>query len=382
MPSIEIRNLTKIYGAAVSALKGIDLSVADGEFLVILGPSGCGKTTTLRCVAGLEQPASGSIHFGERCVYSESDGIDLPPRERNVGMIFQNYALYPHMTVFDNVAFGLKVRKLSKPEITRRVQEALSVVELTGFEKRRPKQLSGGQQQRVAVARTIAADPDILLFDEPLSNLDPELRVSVRTQLRKVHDRIGATSLFVTHDQQEAMILADRMAVMDRGSIVQIDHPQRIYSFPATPYVAEFTGNPKTNLIKGEVHVTEGRALLVPERDPYCFIPLPESALQHRGRQVIFHVRPEDLEIVRQPTEDEGSLPVIAVMQEGAQTYVHLRYGDGTAQLIAKGSPTDFREIARGSRVGLRFRRGNIFDPETEQLADSFGYDGQLAAQS
>lgn len=380
MPAISIQRLEKVYGGSVVALHRIDLQVRDGEFLVILGPSGCGKTTTLRCVAGLEQPSGGTIYIGDRCVYSAASGIDLQPRERNIGMIFQSYALYPHMTVFDNVAFGLKVRHVPKEEIKKRVTEALGMVELTGFENRRPNRLSGGQQQRVAVARTIAAGPDVLLFDEPLSNLDPELRVSVRGHLKKVHRRIGATSLFVTHDQQEAMVLADRMAVMDGGVIAQTDHPQQVYSFPATPFVAEFTGNPKTNLIAGEVYVGDERALLVPERDPYCFIPLTEDSRAFRGRRVIFHVRPEDLEIISHPTENEGSLPIMAIMQEGAQVLVHLRFGDGSDQLIARGSFSDFAAIRRDSRVGLRFRRGNIFDPDTGRLASSFGFGGQPAA--
>jgi multiple sugar transport system ATP-binding protein len=295
-------------------------------------------------------------------------------------MIFQSYALYPHMTVFQNVAFGLKVRRVEREEMNARVREALEVVELTGFENRRPKQLSGGQQQRVAVARTIAANPEILLYDEPLSNLDPELRVSVRAHLKQIHRRIGATSLFVTHDQQEAMILADRMAVMDRGVIAQIGHPQHIYTYPATAFVAEFTGDPKTNLIRGEVHVAEGRPLLVPERDPYCFIPLGKEALDMRGREVIFHVRPEDLELTATPTEDEGSLAVMAVMQEGARTYAHLRFGEGSGQLIARDGAGGFPGVSRGTRVGLRFRRGNIFDPETGQLAASFGHDARVTS--
>lgn len=379
MPAITITGLRKVFDGKVLALDDVDLEVGDGEFLVILGPSGCGKTTTLRSVAGLEQPDSGTIQIGEEIVFSAARGIDLPPRERNVGMIFQSYALYPHMTVFQNVAFGLRVRRFEKAEIERRVAEALSVVDLTGFERRKPRQLSGGQQQRVAVARTIAANPEVLLFDEPLSNLDPELRVSVRNHLKIVHRRLGATSLFVTHDQHEAMVLADRIAVMDRGAIVQIDRPQMVYNRPLTPFIAEFTGNPKTNLIRGEVHVADGRSLLVPEVDPYCFIPIDKELAGRRGQEVIFHVRPEDLEIVKSPSDDEGKLSVLAVMQEGAQALVHLRFGDGLDQLIAKGSPQQFAGVKRGDHVGLRFRRGNIFDPATDRISESFGY--QLAAR-
>ncbi len=378
MPAIRIEQLKKSYGE-VAALKGIDLEVAEGEFLVILGPSGCGKTTTLRCIAGLEEPSEGFVYLGDECVFSRSSGIDVPPRERHVGMIFQNFALYPHMNVFQNVAFGLKVRHIDKVEIEARVTEALKIVELTGFEKRLPKHLSGGQQQRVAVARTIAANPKVLLYDEPLSNLDPELRVSLRAHLREVHDRLGATSVYVTHDQQEAMVLADRIAVMDDGIIAQIGDPQGIYHYPQTTFVAEFTGNPKTNLIKGEVHSSVDRTLLIPEADPYCFVPIGEEFRPFAGKDVVFHVRPEDLELVPAPSEEEGKLPVLAIMPEGPYVYVHLRFGEGSGQLIARGRANDLGQIRRGDPVGLRFRRGNLFDVYTGQIETSFGFENRIA---
>jgi len=373
MPEVLFDRVEKRFNEVI-AVRDLTLDVPDGEFLVILGPTGCGKTTMLRCVAGLERPSGGKIRIGDRYVFSGPAGIDLPPRDRDIGMVFQHYALYPHMTVYQNIAFGLKMRGLSRGEVARRAGEALEIVELTGFENRRPRSLSGGQQQRVALARTIAARPRVLLFDEPLSSLDPELRSSVRDHLKKVHAAVGATSLYVTHDQSEAMILADRVAVMKDGGLLQIGDARDIYSFPRTVAVAEFTANPRTNLLKGEVHRAAHGLLLVPEADPYCFVPLPEECAPYAGRVVTVHVRPEDLEIVPHPGEEMGRLTLLALMPEGATLFVHLRFGERSGQLLARAPFGELRPLTRGQRVGLRFRRGNIFSVETERLAGSFGF--------
>jgi multiple sugar transport system ATP-binding protein len=373
MSGIEIRSVGKWFGT-VPALGDIDLHVAPGEFMVLLGPSGCGKTTLLRCIAGVEQPTSGEVYLDGRQVFSREERIEVPPKDRDTGIVFQSYALYPHMTVFQNVSFGLRVRKFQKERIRRRVREALKLVELEGFEDRYPRHLSGGQQQRVAVARTIVAHPSFLLFDEPLANLDPMLRVSLRAHLKRLHRQMGSTSLYVTHDQGEAMVLADRIAVMQQGSIEQIGTPHEVYHFPATVAVADFTGNPKTNLIQGEIHDTGERILLVPDSDPYCFIALSEECRAFAGEEVVLHTRPEDVDIRTELSEDEGRVPVIVVMHEGAHTLVHMYLGEDTRQIIARYGQEQRPEVQRGQEVQLRFRRGNIYDPATGQLRGSFGY--------
>lgn len=373
MPSIALDDISKKFDS-VTALSNVSLEVKDGEFLVLLGPSGCGKTTLLRCVAGLERPDTGQITIGDNTVFSHLPTVNVPPRERRIGMVFQNYALYPHMTVFENVAFGLRMRKAGKAEVKAKVSAALRLVDLEGFEARTPKQLSGGQRQRVAVARTLITEPQQLLFDEPLSSLDPKLRVNLRVQLRQLHKRMGATSIYVTHDQNEAMILADRVAVLQDGVIVQVDTPRVIYDHPATVKVAEFTGNPKTNLISGEVHRSEDKLLLIPDADPYCFIELPEEVSYLAGEKVFLNCRPEAVEVTTKPSEDLGRLPVISVMPDGSHVFVHLRLGEAMSQVIARGSTREFAHISKNDLVGLRVQRGNFFDATTEQLICSFGY--------
>lgn len=239
MSSLSIRNLSKSYGAA-RAVAGVDLDVAEGELVVLLGPSGCGKTTTLRCVAGLEDVSGGTISIGDRIV--SQSGRSLPPEERQIGMVFQSYAIWPHMTVAQNVSFGLKLQRLSTDEIARRVDAALDLVGLETYATRYVSQLSGGQQQRVALARAMALEPRILLFDEPLSNLDAKLREKMRFELRRIQQRLGITSLYVTHDQQEAMVIADRVVLMRNGLIEQVGSPVDLYYRPATRFVAEFIG--------------------------------------------------------------------------------------------------------------------------------------------
>ncbi len=383
MPSITLDSISKSFDS-VEALSNISLEIHEGEFMVLLGPSGCGKTTLLRCVAGLESPDSGRIYIGDRTVFSRERSLHIPPRERRIGMVFQSYALYPHMNVFENVAFGLRMRKTGKAEVKRRVQEALRLVDLEGFEKRTPKQLSGGQRQRVAVARTLVTEPRELLFDEPLSSLDPKLRVNLRAQLRSLHEKIGATSLYVTHDQTEAMVLGDRIAVLQDGVITQVDTPRTVYDHPATVKVAEFTGNPKTNILAGEIHRIDGHPILIPESDPYCFLPLPHETGEFVGSRVHLHVRPEEVHVATQPAEDLGRLPVVAAMPDGSHYFVYLKLGEGTEQIIARGETSDAFALQRGKLVGLAIRRGNIFDYYSEHLIASFGYNNarQPALQS
>jgi multiple sugar transport system ATP-binding protein len=368
---ILVQGVSKSFGK-VEAVRGVDLHVEEGEFLVLLGPSGSGKTTTLRCIAGLEDPTTGEIFLRDRCVFSER-GVNVPPRERRVGFAFQSVALYPHMNVYKNVAFALAMKGVRGLPLEQRVKEALRLAELEGFENRRPWQLSGGQQQRVAVARIFASRPEALLFDEPLSNLDPMLRVSLRTTLKALHRQTGATSIYVTHDPSEAMLLADRIAVMVKGEIAQIDSAERVYHFPATPAVAETTADTNTNLLEGELHRTEDRLLLIPKLDPYCFIRLGDECRGLAGQQVVFHVRPEDVQVVAHPEEDEGRLQVLAVMPRGTDTLVHLRLGEHMGQVVARAPDAETQKLRPGQQVSLRFLRGNIYSAESRQIVQSFG---------
>ncbi len=285
MASISIRDVTKTYGRGAHANKvihGVSAEIADGEFIVIVGPSGCGKSTLLRMVAGLEEITSGEIAIGERVVN------DVEPAQRDIAMVFQNYALYPHMSVYNNMAYGLKIAKVSKDEIEQRVQKAAKILELGEFLKRTPRQLSGGQRQRVAMGRAIVRQPQVFLFDEPLSNLDAKLRAQTRIEIKKLHTELGVTSLFVTHDQVEAMTLAQRMLVMNAGVMEQIGSPEEVYRQPATTFVASFIGSPPMNLIEGEVDGTRfssgGQVLNL-------------SAPAPRSGRVILGLRPEHADV-------------------------------------------------------------------------------------
>jgi sn-glycerol 3-phosphate transport system ATP-binding protein len=286
MGSISLRNIEKTYApgskAAVKVIHGVDAEIADGEFIVIVGPSGCGKSTLLRMVAGLEEITGGEVHIGGRVVNR------LEPAERDIAMVFQNYALYPHMSVFDNMAYGLKIAKVPKAEIEQRVQKAAKILELGSLLDRKPRQLSGGQRQRVAMGRAIVRQPQVFLFDEPLSNLDAKLRAQTRLEILKLHRELGVTSLFVTHDQVEAMTLAQRMIVMNAGRIEQIGTPEQVYQEPASTFVAGFIGSPPMNLLGGEseagVFRCDGQPLSLPSAAP-------------RAGALTLGVRPEHAEL-------------------------------------------------------------------------------------
>src|SRR5512147_867169 len=250
--TITINNLSKHFGN-VLAVNDVSLTIESGSFLTLLGPSGCGKTTLLRCVAGLEDPDGGEIYIGDKLVFSHAKGISLPPGKRELGLVFQNYALWPHMKVDKNITFALEIQKLSKEEMNARVKEALAEVKMEGYEDRYPREMSGGQQQRIALARMLAYRPKVFLMDEPLSNLDARLRIDMRSELKRLHHVSGATTIYVTHDQVEALTMSSNIAVMKLGVIQQFDTPDRIYRFPANLFVADFIGNPKVNLLEGEV---------------------------------------------------------------------------------------------------------------------------------
>ncbi len=373
MPSITVRDLTIRYDQ-VLAVNNLALHVEEGEFMVLLGASGSGKTSTLRAIAGLESPADGEILFGERCMFSAREAIDLPPARRGVGMVFQNYALYPHMTALDNVAFPLKTQRMPREKIALAVEQALALVDLTGLEQRYPRQLSGGQQQRVALARMLVGRPEVLLFDEPLSNVDAKLRVALRSDLKRLQRRIGATSLYVTHDVAEAFALADRIAIMFHGVIHQVGRAADLYHRPETLQVAEMTGLPQSNLIPATVTRAAGEVLLAAVPAPGAPFRLPAMNGAFHGQRAVLNVRVEDLEVMAAGGEAGAAGPafeVYAVLPQGASTLIHLRYPGCREELVARvpGAAPAWRA---GQRVTVRLRRGNLYDAATERLIDSF----------
>jgi sn-glycerol 3-phosphate transport system ATP-binding protein len=308
MASIEFSEVRKSYGTN-QVVHGVTLKVDDGEFVVLVGPSGCGKSTLLRMVAGLEEISAGTIRIGDRVVN------DLEPKDRDCAMVFQNYALYPHMSVYDNMAYGLKIRKLPKPEIDKRVNAAAAILELEGLLARKPRQLSGGQRQRVAMGRAIVREPAVFLFDEPLSNLDAKLRVQTRLEIQKLHRRLRTTSLYVTHDQVEAMTLAQRMIVMNAGRAEQVGTPDDVYSRPATTFVASFIGSPPMNLFEGKL---DADGIHFTARDGVK-LALPAAHRSLAGRELILGVRPEHLLL------GSGDLPIQVETVEmlGAEHLIH-----------------------------------------------------------
>ncbi|HIE09709.1 MAG TPA: ABC transporter ATP-binding protein [Armatimonadetes bacterium] len=364
MARVVLRNLTKRFGKVV-AVKNINLEVKDGELLVLVGPSGCGKTTCLRLIAGLEEADEGEIWIGDKLVN------DLPPKERDVAMVFQNYALYPHMSVYENMAFPLRMRKVPKGEIRRRVLEVAKMLGVEDLLPRKPGELSGGQRQRVALGRAIVRNPKVFLMDEPLSNLDAKLRVQMRSELVKLHRRLGATTIYVTHDQTEAMTMGDRIAVMKDGEVLQVDTPLNVYNRPASLFVAEFIGNPSMNLVEAVVRVEGGRPVL--DAGPFVISPPKggeEALLQFEGRKVIFGVRPEDLYVKGHsplPADHlntiRGKVDVVEPLGPTLLTYVDAK---GIRVVASLDPSTGVRE---GEEVELvvDIRRTHAFDPLTER---------------
>ena len=294
---IHLKNIVKRFGA-LEAVSQVSLDIGDGELFTLLGPSGCGKTTILRLIAGFHKPDQGEVHFGDKEVSA------VPPYQRKIGMVFQNYALWPHMTLFDNVAYGLKLKKIPRREISGRVEKVFSMVNLAGLEKRYPGQLSGGQQQRVALARALVLNPDVLLLDEPLSNLDAKIRQTVRAEIRKLQKELAITSIYVTHDQEEALTISDRIAVLDHGKVQQLGAPRDLYERPETPFVADFIGI--NNLLAGEVKGIEAEKGWMTVQTPFGLIRCPHENRFRVGDRCLISVRPETATILGPDEQPEG----------------------------------------------------------------------------
>ncbi|UFN48230.1 sn-glycerol-3-phosphate ABC transporter ATP-binding protein UgpC [Roseomonas sp. OT10] len=362
MAQLSLRGVTKSYGP-LTVVHGIDLDLADHEFLVLVGPSGCGKSTTLRMIAGLEEISAGEIRIGGKVVN------DLAPGDRNIAMVFQNYALYPHMSVAENIAFGLKQRRTPRSEIARRVAEAARVLEIGPLLKRRPRALSGGQRQRVAMGRAIVREPDVFLFDEPLSNLDAKLRVQMRTEIKLLHQTIPTTTVYVTHDQIEAMTLADRVVVMNKGLIEQVGPPQALYHTPASRFVAGFIGSPAMNFLPARLE-GEGDGLALRLADGVSLPVPPDRAARYgrfAGREMLLGLRPEHL---TEPRSRPGAAPLPATVEVaeplGVETLVHVTAGG--QRLCARFDPDV--PVQPGQRLDLaaQMDRMHLIDPATDRV--------------
>ncbi|HIE36508.1 MAG TPA: sn-glycerol-3-phosphate ABC transporter ATP-binding protein UgpC [Candidatus Omnitrophica bacterium] len=364
MAQVSLRNVTKIYKGGINAVDNITLGVENKEFVVLLGPSGCGKSTTLKMIAGLEVPSKGDIFIGDRRVN------DVPAKDRNIAMVFQNYALYPHMTVYENMAFALRLRGYSRSDIEKRVKEAAHILGVTHFLGRKPKELSGGERQRVAVGRAIVRKPLVFLFDEPLSNLDAKMRVQMRTEIHKLHLRIQTTMIYVTHDQTEAMTLGDRIAVMRKGKILQFDTPLNVYEEPVNKFVAGFIGSPAMNFVKGEIFKKDGYLYFNEGNFTVKILEEMYDALQNYiNKKVIFGIRPENIydKLFASGATPENTVNVFCEVVEtmGAENYLYLSTGVHTLVAVVEAS----NKPTVGSRVEVVFdmKKVHFFDPSTEE---------------
>ncbi len=362
MARVVLKDVSKIYDNKIVAVNKANIDIEDKEFVVLVGPSGCGKSTTLRMIAGLEEISEGELYIGDRLVN------DVPPKDRDIAMVFQNYALYPHMTVYENMAFGLKLRKFPKPEIEKRVKEAAEILGIQDLLNRKPKALSGGQRQRVAVGRAIVRNPQVFLFDEPLSNLDAKLRVQMRTEISKLHRRLNTTMVYVTHDQVEAMTMGDRIVVMKDGIIQQIDTPLNLYNHPKNKFVAGFIGSPAMNFLQGKIIHQDGLWFY----DGYVKLKVPknyqEPLQKFVDRTVILGIRPEDIyedAKLKNGELSEAQLMVDVLEPMGSEMYLYASVGNHS--IVARVNPQ--LKILEGQKVTLMFNmsKAHFFDKDSEE---------------
>jgi multiple sugar transport system ATP-binding protein len=365
MASLSLKSIYKVYSGNVTAVRDFNLDIEDKEFIVFVGPSGCGKSTTLRMIAGLEEISQGELQIGEKIVN------DVAPKDRDIAMVFQNYALYPHMSVYDNMAFGLKLRKTPKPEIDKKVKEAAKVLDIEHLLDRKPKALSGGQRQRVALGRAIVREPKVFLMDEPLSNLDAKLRVQMRTEISKLHKKLQTTFIYVTHDQTEAMTMGTRIVVMKDGLIQQVDTPQHIYDHPANIFVAGFIGSPQMNFIDAKVEEKGGKVVLI-FGDDEVVLPEDRAAVVKKGgyvgKDVIMGIRPEDIDdsedFIARHQESVISAAVEVTELMGAETYIYML--KGKSNIIARVNGSSKAKAGDVLKIALDTSKIHVFDKETE----------------
>ena len=365
MSNLSLKNIYKVYPGNVTAVKDFNLDIEDKEFIVFVGPSGCGKSTTLRMIAGLEEITKGDIYIGDKLVN------DVAPKDRDIAMVFQNYALYPHMTVYDNMAFGLKLRKTPKAEIEKKVREAARILDIEHLLERKPKALSGGQRQRVALGRAIVREPKVFLMDEPLSNLDAKLRVQMRTEIAKLHKRLDTTFIYVTHDQTEAMTMGSRIVVMKDGLILQVDTPQHIYEHPDNLFVAGFMGSPQMNFIEVKPFENGGKVYV---QFKECVLAVSDEKAQiikdkgYMGKDVIMGIRPEHLHDDERYIAEHPDFVVDAKVEVtelmGSETYLYLNMSG--FDVTAKVNAASKSKAGESIKVALNMSKIHMFDKETE----------------
>ena len=360
MAKVELKGIGKVYDGNVRAVDNANITIEDQEFVIFVGPSGCGKSTTLRMVAGLEDISEGELYIDQELMN------DVPPKDRNIAMVFQNYALYPHMTVYDNMAFGLKIRKTDKAEIERRVNEAARILDIEKLLDRKPKALSGGQRQRVAVGRAIVRNPKVFLFDEPLSNLDAKLRVQMRAEISDLHHRLKATMIYVTHDQVEALTMGDKIVVMKDGKVQQIGSPLYLYNHPVNKFVAGFIGSPPMNFLS--VRIVEKGGRILADEGTFEVAPAPAQAERLRayvGKEVFFGIRPEDMQYTKEAAASNAMQMKVSIIEPlGAETHLYL--ATKSQQVIARTEPDNTFRIGDTATFIPNMEKGKFFDKESE----------------